>query len=262
MLADPCRIIAHRGASAYAPENSMAAFRKAVQLGAPEIETDVGFTKDRALLLLHDNTLDRTTSGSGRPEHYDLEDLKQLDAGSWLTPHEVPDFDWQESYAGEPLITLDELFSEFGDTLTYHVEIKDRTPGLVSDIIKAVRYHGLVSQVIIAIINDEEPLIEAKKLESGIRTSLAPSAAMKQFGAKEAVKRVAAAGHDIVTLSSWNHSRELVQVAHDLGIEARSSGIKNHEHMMEALDCGCNGMTINWPDWLIDEVARRKAGMQ
>ena len=232
------------------------------RLGAPEVETDVGFTKDRALLLLHDNTLDRTTSGSGRPEDYNLEQLKQLDAGSWLTPQEQPDFDWQESYAGEPLITLDELFAEFGDTLTYHVEIKDRTPGLVSAIISTVRDHGLVSQVIIAIIDDEEPLIEAKKMEPEVRTSLAPNAGMKQFGPKEAVRRVAEAGYDIVTLSSWNHSRELVQIAHGLGIEARSSGIRNREHMIEALDCGCNGMTINWPDWLIDEVGRRQAGIQ
>ena len=191
MLHDPCRIIAHRGASAYAPENTMAAFRKAVQLGAPEVETDVGFTKDRALLLLHDRTLERTTSGSGRPEDHDLAYLKTLDAGSWMDPREHPDFDWQQDYSGERLITLDELLAEFGDALTYHVEIKDRTAGLVPAIIDSVMGYGLLSQVIMAMVDDEDPLLEAKSLAPGIRTSLAPNAVMKQHGPEEAVRRVA-----------------------------------------------------------------------
>ena len=254
---NPCRIIAHRGASAYAPENTMAAFRKAVELGAPEVETDVGYTRDGALLLLHDRTLDRTTSGTGRPEEHDLAYLKTLDAGSWLDPETQTMFDWREDFTDEPLITLDELFVEFRSGLTYHVEIKDNTPGLVPDIVTLVREFGLVSRVIIAIIDDEAPLVEAKSLEPGLRTSLAPNALMRDIGPERAVKRVADAGHDIVTLSAWNHSRELVNVAHDLGIEARSSGIKGREDMLAALDHGCNGMTINWPDWLIAEVTRR-----
>ncbi|MEM7026050.1 MAG: glycerophosphodiester phosphodiesterase family protein, partial [Pseudomonadota bacterium] len=126
-LAEPFRIIAHRGASAYAPENTMAAFQRAVDIGASEVETDVCFTKDGHLLLLHDNRLDRSTNGSGLPEDYTLDELKRLDAGSW----EDPALSWDRDYSGEKLITLQELLDRFGDTLTYHVEIKKPMPGLV-----------------------------------------------------------------------------------------------------------------------------------
>ena len=121
MGSDPFRVIAHRGASAYAPENTMAAFKKAAEIGAPEVETDVRFTKDGKLLLFHDQTLDRTTNGSGLPSDFTLEELRRLDAGSWMKPDEYPDFPWEHDFAGERLITLDELLREFGDTLTYHV---------------------------------------------------------------------------------------------------------------------------------------------
>jgi glycerophosphoryl diester phosphodiesterase len=63
----------------------------------------------------------------------------------------------------------------------------------------------------------------------------------------------------MVTLASFNHSRKLVDLAHSLGMEARSSGIANRRQMIEAAELGCDGMTINWPDWLIDYV-RTRAG--
>src|SRR5688572_3877757 len=119
-LAQPFHIIAHRGASGYAPENTMAAFRRAVEMGATEVETDVGFTSDGRLLLLHDDTLDRTTSGRGKPEDFTWAELQELDAGSWHDPR----LSWDRDYRGERLICLDQLLDEFGSRLTYHIELK------------------------------------------------------------------------------------------------------------------------------------------
>ena len=255
LIVDPFRVIAHRGASAYAPENTMAVFRKAVELGAPEVETDVGFTKDGGLILFHDGTLDRTTNGHGVPSDYTLAELKELDAGSWMKPEENPGFAWDRDFSGERLSTLDELFREFGNNLIYHVELKDRTEGLVPAVIDCVRRYDLVDRVFIAIINDEEPLLEAKRLEPGINTSLAPHSQMREMGGQGAIEYIAHSGHDMVTLNARSHSRELVDVAHRCGIEARSSGIRNHDEMVEAVECGCNGMTINWPDWLLSYIA-------
>ena len=116
-LANPFRIIAHRGASGYAPENTMAAFERAVAMGATEVETDVAFTRDGKLLLFHDFTLERTTNGKGLPEDYTLAELKQLDAGSWRDPR----LSWDRDYGGEKLIALEELLDRFGSSLTYHV---------------------------------------------------------------------------------------------------------------------------------------------
>ena len=182
MTVDPFRIIAHRGASAYAPENTMAAFRKAVEMGVSEVETDVGFTRDGKLLLFHDRALERTTNGAGAPSAYTLSELKELDAGSWMDPKEYPDFRWDEDFAGERLISLDELFEAYGEALTYHVEIKDRAQGIVGAIVDCVHNFDLTDSVFIAISGDEEYLLEAKRLEPDIRTELAPGRQLSEIG--------------------------------------------------------------------------------
>lgn len=79
-------IIAHRGASAYAPENTFAAFEKAVELGADFIELDIQITKDGKLAVIHDDKVDRTTNGTGFVREYTMNELEQLDAGSWFGP--------------------------------------------------------------------------------------------------------------------------------------------------------------------------------
>jgi glycerophosphoryl diester phosphodiesterase len=251
-LADPFRIIAHRGASGYAPENTMAAFRRAVDMGATEVETDVSFTKDRRLLLLHDDTLDRTTNGSGLPEDYMLDELKLLDAGPWGDER----LSWDSDYGGEKLITLEELLDQFGDTLTYHVEIKKPMPELVPAVIDTIKERGLIDHVFIAAIDDDESLQEAVRLAPSIRVASAPVTRIREIG-PGAIEECARHGYAMVTLASFNHAKELVDLAHSLGMEARNSGIANHVQMIEATEMGCNGMTINWPDWLMNYVRDR-----
>jgi glycerophosphoryl diester phosphodiesterase len=248
-LADPFHIIAHRGASGYAPENTMAAFERAVAMGATEVETDVSFTRDGHLLLLHDDTLDRTTNGSGRPEDFTLAELKRLDAGSWRDER----LSWDRDYAGEPLITLDELLDRFGGTLTYHVELKKPQAGLVSAVIAAIERRGLERHCFVFAIEQEAELLEATRLAPSIRIAWAPETMLDNDPAA-AVERCAANGFTMIVLNLSNQTRELVVRAHELGLEARSSGISSREKMVAAAELGCNGMTINWPDWLIDYV--------
>ncbi len=253
-LATPFRIIAHRGASGYAPENTMVAFERAVALGATEVETDVGFTRDGALILFHDKTLERTTNGTGLPEEFTLADLKRLDAGSWHDPK----LSWDRDYVGERLITLDELLDRFGASLTYHIEIKRPMPGLVPAIVEAIKMRGLVRNVFLFAIENEEGLREARHLAPELRIAWAPEALL-EIDPRAAVERCAANGFRMIVLNSRNQSRDLVALAHLLGIEARSSGISSREKMIAAAEIGCNGMTINWLDWLQDYV-RENAG--
>jgi glycerophosphoryl diester phosphodiesterase len=227
----------------------MAAFRRAAEMDAPEVETDVGYTKDGHLILFHDNRLDRTTNGTGLPEDYTLAELKQLDAGSWNDPA----LSWDMDYAGEKLITLQELLDEFGDRFIYHIEIKKPADGLVPDVLDAVRERGLIDRVYIAIIDHIEPLLEAKRIESGIKTAWAPVAAIKEVGSK-AIEQATELDFTMITLASFNLDAALVKQSHDLGMECRSSGIRTRQHMIEAVEAGCNGMTINWPDWLMEYV--------
>jgi glycerophosphoryl diester phosphodiesterase len=236
----------------------MAAFRRAVAMGCTEVETDVGFTKDGKLLLFHDDTLERTTNGTGKPEDFTLEDLKRLDAGSWWDPKKPRragevELHWDRSYAGEKLITLEELLDAFGNSITYHVEIKRPTPALVPAVLGAIRGRGLVDNVFIAAINDDPSLREALRLQPGIRVASACVRSIREIGLK-AIDDCAAHGYAMVTLAAFNHTKELVDRGHALGMEVRSSGIRNREQMVEAAELGCNGMTINWPDWLFDYV--------
>ena len=106
---------AHRGASALAPENTIAAFRKAAAQGAKWVELDVALLGDGTLVVIHDVTIDRTTSGSGALGDMRRANLDGLDAGSW--------FDGE--FAGEPLPTLDAVIAELGKLgLNANVEIK------------------------------------------------------------------------------------------------------------------------------------------
>lgn len=80
------QVIAHRGASKYIPENTMAAFKKAHEFGCKYVECDVGLTKDNIPIIIHDDTLDRTTNGFGAISEHSFEYIKNLDAGSWKGP--------------------------------------------------------------------------------------------------------------------------------------------------------------------------------
>ncbi len=248
-LAKPFHVIAHRGASGYAPENTMASFRRAVAMGATEVETDVAFTKDGALILFHDETLERTSNGTGLPEDYTLAELRQLDAGSWQDPR----LSWDQDYAGERLTTLDELFAAFGRSLTYHVELKKPMAGLVEAVVASIQAHDLADRVYLFSIVDEEGLKQAKALESKLRIAWAPEELLRA-DPPEAVRRCVRNGFSMIVLNASNQSRELVALAHSLGLEARSSGISSREKMIAAAEIGCDGMTINWPDWLLDYV--------
>ena len=106
-------VIAHRGASGYAPENTVSAYQKAVELGVVAVETDVHQTQDGEIVTIHDATLDRTTSGTGDVASYDWEEVRALDAGSWydssFSQDFVPNLDMFLECLGEQVIPVIEL---------------------------------------------------------------------------------------------------------------------------------------------------------
>ncbi|MGC2313902.1 MAG: glycerophosphodiester phosphodiesterase family protein, partial [Candidatus Acidiferrales bacterium] len=110
MVAPPW-VIGHRGAPAYAPENTMASFRRAVELGATFIETDLRLSHDAQFVAMHDATLDRTSNGRGLVRDFTLAQLRELDAGSWYGP----------KFAGEKIPTLEEIlaFAREADVVFY-----------------------------------------------------------------------------------------------------------------------------------------------
>lgn len=121
--ADKVYTIAHRGASGYAPENTMPAFELAAQMKADSIELDVHLTKDQIPVVIHDETVNRTTDGKGYVKNMTLEQLRQLDAGSWFN-QAYPMFA-RDLYTGLTIPTLDEVFDKFGSDINYMIEIKE-----------------------------------------------------------------------------------------------------------------------------------------
>lgn len=139
-------IFAHRGASAYAPENTMASFRLAVEQGADGIELDVKLSADGEVVVLHDQKLDRTTDLSGDLRGYTLQKLIKADAGSKFNP----------KFAGEQIPTLGEVLAEFGQKLYINIELTNyATPfdDLVNRVVVLVRRYGLESRVLFSSFN-------------------------------------------------------------------------------------------------------------
>ena len=139
-------LVAHRGLSARFPENTMAAFTAAADEGAAMLELDVGLSADGALVVLHDATLDRTTSGQGPLSQLPLDRLQRLDAGSWFDPR----------FAAERLPTLQQVFEALGDRIAINVEIKPEAVssvvegGIEEKVVALARHQGLQSRVVVS----------------------------------------------------------------------------------------------------------------
>nr|WP_245837362.1 glycerophosphodiester phosphodiesterase [Virgibacillus phasianinus] len=126
--------IAHRGASGHAPENTMVAFEKAFEMKADYIEIDVQMTKDGKLVIIHDTTVDRTTDGTGNVGDFTLNELQQLDAGSWFG----------KEFAGVKIPTFKEVLDAYRGKIGILIELKspELYPGIEEKVAEVLKtYH-------------------------------------------------------------------------------------------------------------------------
>ena len=132
--------IGHRGAAAQAPENTLASFRRAVELGADGVEFDLHRTRDGAFVVIHDETLDRTTDGHGNVDDFTLAELRRLDAGSWRGTE----------FAGEQIPMFEEIAAALPRGLILFAELKAgsfRYPGIEEELATFLRSHALLGRV-------------------------------------------------------------------------------------------------------------------
>lgn len=158
-------VIAHRGSSGVAPENTMAAFRKAIEMGSDMIELDVQRSKDGHVVVFHDSTLKRTTNGSGSLSDYTLAELQQLDAGSWFS----------EEYKGEPIPTLAEVLEAIRGKCAVNIEIKNLPypdPGVEQAVVDLLRETDFPLEDVIVSSFDHYCLVRLEALEPQIRTAV------------------------------------------------------------------------------------------
>ncbi|MBU3188027.1 glycerophosphodiester phosphodiesterase [Clostridium bowmanii] len=156
---------AHRGASAYYPENTMLSFEKALEMGATGIETDVQLTKDGVLVLIHDEMVNRTTDGVGLVKDYTYKELSKLDAGSWMG----------EEFAGAKIPTVEELiYFTLDSDIIINFEIKN---GIVmyedieQKLIDLIYKHKINRRVILSSFNHYS-IAKCNKISKGINTGV------------------------------------------------------------------------------------------
>lgn len=236
LVPDSFRIIAHRGASAYAPENTIAAFSLAKQMGVREVELDVQLSRDGHLLVCHDRVLDRYGHPGRVLAEMTLEELQALDIGAWFSAE----------FQDERMLTLSELFDCFGPRFIYHVEIKETAPGIEEAVLDAVSTFGLLESVVVTSFDDSI---------LGRIGALAPDLALgwlvREGGVSAAnVRRAGALGCLQICPRVGDVDRAGTQAAQRELAEVRVYGVKGRSDAAWAIECGVDGMTIDWPDWL------------
>ncbi|MDI6767186.1 MAG: glycerophosphodiester phosphodiesterase family protein [Bacteroidota bacterium] len=159
-------IVAHRGSSALAPENTLASFRQAIADGADAIELDVRLSKDNEVVVFHDRRVDRTTNGSGLVKDLTLFELKKLNAGGWF----------HRRFSGETIPTLDEVFEVIGGRVGINIEIKaddrhEKALNILERGIELINKHQAADFVLISSF-DDMVIRQAKILQPEIATGI------------------------------------------------------------------------------------------
>jgi len=229
-------VIGHRGACGYAPENTLASFAKAIELGVDMIEFDVQRCKTGELVVLHDVTVDRTTNGKGWVGDFTLADLKKLDAG-----------------AGEQIPTLREVLDLVMCKTRINIEIKEE--GIVDDVAAIVKEYAARPEwsegdFLISSFWHRE-LAAFKKIYPDVATS-----ALFTCNPAQGVEFVLSLGVDIVGCSIEFISKELVQSAHAHGKKIFLFTVNTPDEIRYALSLGVDGIFSNFPDRVLAAINR------
>jgi glycerophosphoryl diester phosphodiesterase len=234
-------VIAHRGASSYAPENTLAAFDLALQMGVRHLELDVHLTCDGHLVVLHDDTLERTTNGAGAVAQHTLAALQALDAGAWFG----------DAFAGERIPTLDQVLARYRGRAHLHTELKGRTAHLAQRTADLVRAHDMAAYVTMTSFHKahlEEMRAYAPEFPLGWlvgEVSDAILAQAQELGCTQLCPRAPGI------------TPALVRRLHAAGLVVRAWGVANEALMRQVVEAGADGMTVNFPDQLLAYLAHR-----
>lgn len=227
-------IIGHRGAKGLAPENTLAAFQTAVDLGIDGVEFDIQRTQDGQLIVFHDEDVERTTDGSGPVENMTLAQVKALDAGTKFDP----------TFAGERIPTLDDAFEFLRQTdLLLFIEMKEpwRFPGIEAEVIEAIRRHDLVERV---------------QMRSFYHDSLYEFYALAPELALSALWLDRLPEDDEVTFKTINglylhYTADVIAHVHERGQIATAWVVNELDDARNLIAWGIDGITTDYPDQLL-----------
>jgi len=229
-------VLAHRGYSGRYPENTMLAFRKAVELGCDGIETDIQRTRDGALVLLHDESLDRTTTGSGWVKDRSLEELRGLDAG----------IRFGAEFSGEAIPTLEDLLEyAAGLDIVLNLELKNSIfhyEGLEAQVYGLVARYGLERRVIISSF-DHYSIRACKALDPAVRTG-----ALYWDCLYEPYAYCKALGVDAMHPEYHSLTEDIVAKAHALGLAVNAYTVDEPEDIARVKALGVDCIITDYPE--------------
>ncbi len=228
------RILAHRGASGYAPENTIASFDLACRMGAAVLETDVRLTRDGVAVLIHDDRVDRTTNGVGTVAHLDWDKIAALDAGAWHSPE----------FAGQRVPRLEDFLTRYLAKVSVCLEIK--CVEVVGPVVEALHAFSSPLRWVEFTSFDWDNLAAVRCAMPEATVGLLVRSDDAHIGS---ILRAAHAGMAMICPPVGRITPALVAEAHAVGLSVRAWGVRTREDLAHLLACGADGTTLNWPDW-------------
>ncbi len=226
-------VIAHRGASGSAPENTLSAFKKAIDIGANMIELDVRKTKDEELVIIHNSTLNKTSNGRGKVSSYKLNELKKFDMGSWFS----------YEFKGEKIPTLQEVFMLCKDKIFLDIEIKSYN--IEEKVIKLIDEAKMKNKVIITSFKFNI-LKKIKEIDSKIKTG---AIILSVYGIERLRQRLNIDA--IVPQGSFFLTSSVLTKAHSEGLDVYAWTLNEEFWIRRALRLGVDGIITNYPERVI-----------
>lgn len=240
-------IFAHRGDCSHAPENTLPAFEMAVEKGTDAIELDVKLSADNQAVVIHDQTVDRTTNGTGRVNRLSLEDLRKLDAGSFLDAR----------FAGTRIPTLDEVFESVGRRVLINVELTNYSSPkdqLIPIVVEIVKRHRLESEIIFSSFLPAN-LVHVREL-----LPKTPAAILCQGGLLGAISRsslMIKKSPDLIHPNLIDVNLEFVNREHRRGRRVHVWTVNKEEDMMRLKEMGVDGLFTDDPLTALKVLGRK-----
>ncbi|MCJ7689798.1 MAG: glycerophosphodiester phosphodiesterase [Clostridiaceae bacterium] len=242
---------AHRGASAYFPENTMLSFEKALEMGCTGIETDVQMTRDGVLVLIHDEMVNRTTNGDGLVKDYTYSELNKLDAGSWMG----------EEFTGVKIPTVEELIYLVQDkNIIINFEIKSGViiyEDIEQKLIELIYKHKIAHKVILSSFNHYS-IAKCNKISKGISTGV-----LYMAGIYKPYDYAKTVGANAIHPYFLAISEEVIKQTKKHRIKVNVFTVNDEKYMKSFLEMKVDGIITDYPDKLhkiiTDDICLRES---
>lgn len=225
---------AHRGASEYAPENTMPAFDKALQLGANGIELDLQMTKDGKIVVFHDSKIDKKSNKTGKISDYTYQELLGFDFENWFSL----------KYKNENIVLFEDFAKKFlSKKLTFAIELKEE--GIEKETLNIIKKYATHNNIYITSFK-YKALENMRKLDSDIKLSWLIEDRINKNNIEELLK---IKGTQICPKAN-NVTKNDIELAKKNGLKVRLWGVLDEKIMKDVYKLDIDGMTVNFPDKL------------